>query len=314
MRTIPCPPVDREVSVIGFGCASLGSRVSPADGAAALSLAYESGVTWYDVAPPYGDGQAEALLGDFLRGRRQSVAICTKVGIGRPEVSGPKKLIRAVARPIVKAVPQLRARLAGLRGGGGRAPITAAMIEASVTRSLKDLNTDYIDVLALHEPTVEEVCDPEILAALKALVDKGHVRALSVAGDPEAIQAAKAWGLFGVAQTPDSLFTPSLDAVPPRSEQFAISHGAFGSGALERLTALLKDHPDLRRKVEALAPGATPADMLLTYALGRNPTGVMLASMFRPDHIRTNCARASAAPDTQFAAELRRLILETPVP
>ncbi|MFC5345669.1 aldo/keto reductase [Brevundimonas staleyi] len=313
MRTIPCAPINREVSVIGFGCASLGSRVSPADGAAALALAYENGVTWYDVAPPYGDGQAEAQLGEFLRGKRQTVAICTKVGIGRPEVSGPQRLVRAVARPIIKALPQLRAHVAGLRGGSGRSPIRAAMIEPSVTRSLRDLKTDYIDVLALHEPTVEEVRDPDILAALKALVDKGHVRALAVAGAPDAIQAANTSGFFDVAQTPDSVFTLGLDAVPPRSELFAISHGVFGSNALEQFTALLKADLNLQQKVEALSPGATPADVLLTYALGRNPTGVTLASMFRPDHIRTNCARASAAPDPQFVADLRRLIVGTPV-
>lgn len=310
MRTISCAPINREVSAIGFGCASLGSRVSAADGAAALALAYESGVTWYDVAPPYGDGQAEALLGDFLSGRRQSVAICTKIGIARPENSVPKKLIRAMARPIIRVFPQMRARVAGMRRGGGRRPITAAMIEPSVTRSLRDLKTDYVDVLALHEPTVEEVRDPEILAMLKTLVDKGYVRALSVAGSPDAAQAAKAAGIFSIAQTPDSLFTPGLDAVLSRPEQFPISHGAFGSGALARFTALLKADLDFQQMAEALAPGATPPEMLLAYALGRNPGGITLTSMFQPEHIRANCARAAVPPDPQFAADLRHLIIQ----
>src|SRR5438105_10248388 len=87
MRTVVCPGLGREVSALGFGCASLGSRVSEAQGLRALGLAYERGVTWYDVAPPYGDGEAEGILGKFLAGRRERVAICTKFGIPRPVVS-----------------------------------------------------------------------------------------------------------------------------------------------------------------------------------------------------------------------------------
>ena len=74
---------------LGFGCASLGSHVSEGQGLRALHAAFERGVTWYDVAPPYGDGEAEEILGRFLTGRRDRVVICTKFGVPRPAGSKP---------------------------------------------------------------------------------------------------------------------------------------------------------------------------------------------------------------------------------
>ena len=45
-------------SRLGFGCASLGSRVAAADGLNALAAAFDAGVNWFDVAPAYGAGEA----------------------------------------------------------------------------------------------------------------------------------------------------------------------------------------------------------------------------------------------------------------
>src|SRR5580692_6033576 len=78
-------PSSLRPSRLGLGCASLGSRIGASAGARALSAAHEAGVTWFDVAPPYGLGDAELLLGEFLRGRRHGVSVTTKVGIAPPE-------------------------------------------------------------------------------------------------------------------------------------------------------------------------------------------------------------------------------------
>jgi aryl-alcohol dehydrogenase-like predicted oxidoreductase len=102
------PQLDRDVSAIGFGCASLGSRISAADGQRAIAGVLDLGVSWFDVAPPYGDGNAEALLGQALRGRRQNVVICTKFGIAPPQVPLAARLIRPLARQIVATFPSLR--------------------------------------------------------------------------------------------------------------------------------------------------------------------------------------------------------------
>ena len=59
------------------------------------------------------------------------------------------------------------------RPTGTRAPIDPAAIEGSVTRSLRLLGTDYIDVLAVHEPTLQDAANTEIFDVLRRLVKRG---------------------------------------------------------------------------------------------------------------------------------------------
>ena len=47
---------------------------------AAVRRAHERGVTFFDTAPNYGDGESERLLGKALRPFRDAVTIATKVG------------------------------------------------------------------------------------------------------------------------------------------------------------------------------------------------------------------------------------------
>ena len=82
MRTVVCPGLGRDVSAVGFGCASLGSRVSEAQGLRALGLAFERGVTWYDVAPPYGDGEAEGIADGPGEGDDVDVGLGDADGLG----------------------------------------------------------------------------------------------------------------------------------------------------------------------------------------------------------------------------------------
>src|ERR1700727_306558 len=52
-----------------FGCGPIGSYAADGEtthGRAALEAALEAGITRFDVAPSYGDGEAERLLGDAL--------------------------------------------------------------------------------------------------------------------------------------------------------------------------------------------------------------------------------------------------------
>lgn len=102
MRTVRVAALGCDVPVLGFGRASLGSRISASKGERALAVAREHGVRWFDVAPPYGDGEAERLLGRFLHGgKRDEAIICTKFGLDRPRISFAKRLARPVARALV---------------------------------------------------------------------------------------------------------------------------------------------------------------------------------------------------------------------
>ena len=72
-------------AVLGFGAWGIGGTGwdTPADEPerlAAIALARERGVVWFDTAPTYGNGESERLLGRALGPHRSKVRIATKVG------------------------------------------------------------------------------------------------------------------------------------------------------------------------------------------------------------------------------------------
>lgn len=73
-----------EVSPICFGTWQLSPRFwgeqSRTDVLAAMNVAFEAGINFYDTADAYGDGYAETVVGEFLADiPRDKVVICTKV-------------------------------------------------------------------------------------------------------------------------------------------------------------------------------------------------------------------------------------------
>lgn len=311
MRVVRVPRLDRDVSVIGFGCASLGSRVSAADGRRAIARALDLGVTWFDVAPPYGDGNAEALLGQSLRGRRDKVVICTKFGIPPPQVPLAARVIRPLARRAVATFPGLRRAASRARPTGLRTPIDPATIEASVTRSLRLLGTDYIDVLAMHEPTPQDAANGAVFDVLRRLVEKGLVRAVSIAGAPESIEAAARTQPIDIAQFADTPIigaAASLRAKLPPPVPIFVTHGVFGSALTQALASL---NTQQRARMIELAEShgidflKSPGDLLLRFAFSNNPQGVVIVSMFDAAHIERNIAAATLSPIPGFAAAVR---------
>lgn len=318
MRQVRVPKLGRDVSAIGFGCASLGSRISAADGQRAIARALDHGVSWFDVAPPYGDGHAETLLGQALRGRRDKVVICTKFGIAAPQPSLAARLIRPAARQAVATFPVLRRVASRARSTGMRAPIDPATIEASVTNSLRALRTDYIDVLAIHDPTPDDATNDSIYAVLRGLIDKGYVRAVSVAGPPDSIVAAvRSAKPVDIAQFPDTPLTNAaafLRSQLPAPPMF-VTHGVFGADATEAIARLGEVQ---RKRIAAIAKrhGADSAAVLrelpLRAAFSSNPDGVVIISMFNIAHMDRNITASTAPPIPGLAAALCETLAATP--
>ena len=73
-----------QVGALGFGCGAVGGlmvRGSAADQRQAVSRALDAGITYFDTAAQYGDGQSEANLGRVMRdlGTWSRVVVGTKV-------------------------------------------------------------------------------------------------------------------------------------------------------------------------------------------------------------------------------------------
>ncbi len=320
MRKVFVSCLGREVSALGFGCAALGSHISESHGLRALNLAFERGVTWYDVAPPYGDGEAEAILGKFLSGRRDRVVICTKFGIPRPAITPLTRLIRPAARALARVLPQLRDGKAKVWRTAKKERLHAGQIEGSVIDSLRRLRTDYIDVLALHEPSPEDCASEPILRELRRMASKGYVRRFAIAGTSEAVIAgARATELYEIAQLSESPFTPPIPrvkaALGDAASPFFVTHSVFGAhGLLSRL--LVGDGGRLGALASQLGygPPFMASEMLLDHAFAANPDGMVLASMFTQAHIDMNCAWATRAPRKDIGPFMQKFVVPAALP
>lgn len=302
MRTVTLHGFDSPVGVIGFGCASLGSRVSASRGRHALEEAHAAGVNWFDVAPAYGAGDAETILGTFARGKRNRILICTKVGLAPPQRNALLKRVYAVARPVVGAMTGLRRafrRMPSTRNVS--LPLTPQLITDSLHRSLQRMGTDHVDVFALHKPAHADIARDDVQRTLQELRRAGKVCHIGVAGDLEAARLALAHReTYSVVQIADDPLEQPLLQLPVQSERpyAVITHSILGiDGTRERLLRALRG-AGKPTSVRLTGLGYSDsleqavAELLLDRALAANAGGVVLMSMFSARHRAENLRRA----------------------
>ena len=135
-----------KVTPYALGAMMLGSLGNPdrQEGIRIIHRALDAGINFVDTADRYGD--SEEVVGEALKGRRDDVVLATKFW-------GPVD-------------DDLNHRGASRR-----------WIMQAVERSLRNLQTDHIDLYQLHRPDPETDID-ETLSALTDLVRQGKVRAI----------------------------------------------------------------------------------------------------------------------------------------
>jgi aryl-alcohol dehydrogenase-like predicted oxidoreductase len=140
-------------SVIGFGAWAAGKagwgNVDEREIMEAIQTAYDHGVNFFDTAPFYGFGESERILGKTLKPVRDKVIIATKFGLVWNEKGD---FVKDVSRKNI------------LR---------------EIDQSLKNLNTDYIDLYQVHWPDDQTPIE-ETMETLNELVEKGKIRYIGV--------------------------------------------------------------------------------------------------------------------------------------
>lgn len=181
-----------KVSVIGFGCGSVGGlmvRGEPAAQNKAIGRALDAGVTYFDTAAQYGEGRSEENLGRALSdlGAWDHVVVGTKAGLrlsDRPDLAGALK--------------------------------------RSLQESLRRLGRDSIDLLQLHSQVFVDGADAGrglnlsdvlggVAEGMKQVVADGLARhvGFTATGDAEASHAIIGAGLVDTVQAYFNILNPS---------------------------------------------------------------------------------------------------------
>jgi aryl-alcohol dehydrogenase-like predicted oxidoreductase len=189
-----------QVSVLALGCNNFGFRPQM-DAQSVVDAALESGITLFDTAESYGNGVSEQKLGAALGKHRADVYIATKW-----TPSAPHGQSRTVLRT------------------GSRDYITKA-----VHRSLRNLQTDYIDLYQFHEPDPITPIE-ETLRTLDDLVRAGTIRYYGVSKMPawqvsRAHMTAKLLGLNEPVSCQDEYSLLQRSVVEPQLAPMMNAHG-----------------------------------------------------------------------------------------
>lgn len=291
----------KNVSVIGLGCAAMLGRAGRRESLAALGAAYDAGITFYDTARSYGYGACEGLLGEFFSsGRRSSIVLCTKFGILPGNPSGWKQKVKPLARAVLGVVPQLRG-LVRKHAADQFVPgqFSVATLRSSFETSLRELKTDYVDILLMHGPPASVLQDEDILEELRRLVDAGKVRLAGVSAEGEVIRAVfgKHSPVLHAAQFPMNPFSmhlasQTLDAA--KSLMLIANHPFGGAEGITRCRTLidrLRQDPavprTLRQKLDARDEGLVP-EFVLNSIICDTGVSVVIPSMMKPAHLHSN--------------------------
>lgn len=308
MRRVTLRGTDVTTSVLGYGCGGLMARMDRPTSVRCLELAFDAGVTHFDVARMYGYGEAESALGDFLAGRRDQVTVTTKLGIAPPRASAALSAAKAIARRGLALVPALRGaarRRAAQLHEGGRFGVADA--RESLETSLRELRTDHVDLLLLHECSPEDVDQDELLGFLTSCVDSGTVRQFGIATDPVAARRIldEAPDYAPVVQMHNSVLSPAADAIGDLARRPVISHSVLFD-ALDPVHAHVTAS-DERRHGWSDAVGADCADravlagLMLAAASWAGDAAIALFSSRSEGHIRANVERSESATPEQVS-------------
>lgn len=279
---------------IGFGTTALLALSGQEEQQRLLHAALDAGITHFDTAPYYGYGEAEKILGRFIKDRRDQVTVTTKFGIQPPRLAGGGSVAGAVKR-LVKNLGPVRKLLARQAGKMvQRAAFGADDAAKSLESSLRALQTDHIDIYLLHEAGPADTSE-ELLAFLEERKKQGIIGRFGTGSDFSKVSAMAATrpAFADVLQFENSVVRPNLRSLAETTGgALTITHGALGGSFRELDEALQKDAALRRSCSEVLAVDAGEARHLaaamLLWAAHDNPQGMVLFSSSRIANLRAN--------------------------
>jgi aryl-alcohol dehydrogenase-like predicted oxidoreductase len=300
------------VSEIGVGCSRIGGVFSAGSSRSGelrlLSEAIDRGITFFDTADLYSQGQSEMLLGKAIRRRRGDVIVATKAGYVVPAGSRALSRIKPLVRPVVRV---LKVKKPGSAPGPSAAmpqDFSPDHLRVALEASLRRLGTDYVDVFQLHSPPEAVVRAGDFVPALERLRDEGKIRHFGVAVDEVAhLDGVTRHPAIGTIQLPYSAIDRAAaeHAFPAASTLGAgvISRSCYAAGLLvgdlpeAELRERTPDWPAIMRFREVAARLGRPRrELALQFNLSEPAIAVTIIGMRTTDHLDETLRSWSAPP------------------
>jgi aryl-alcohol dehydrogenase-like predicted oxidoreductase len=228
MQRVKFGTTDIKVSPIGLGCYGMSGVYGPADDAesiATIHAALDAGINFIDTSASYGQGHNHRVIGEAIKGRRDTVVIHSKSGSPRSAVGD--------------GVP------------GGSHPIYLRQI---CETSLKNLGIDQLDIFCMSR------VDPKIpveesVGEMARLVAEGKTRFISLSEcSAQSLRRGSAVHTLASLQMEYSMFT--RDANPQGQLEVCrdlglgfMAFGVLGQGLLTSTPPATFTEKDIRQRL-----------------------------------------------------------------
>ncbi|CEK18925.1 predicted oxidoreductase, aryl-alcohol dehydrogenase like protein [Chthonomonas calidirosea] len=269
-----------QVTVLGYGAMEIrgpriwgGRPVTEQQAETILNAVLDAGINFIDTANDYG--RSEEFIGKYLSKRRSEFYIATKCGCKvtyRDENTDD--------------TPHEWTRENLFRG---------------LHESLQRLKTDYIDIMQLHNPTVEQCQQGDLVNVLKEMQQQGKVRWIGCSSTLPHIRTYIEWNVFDVFQIPYSALERAHENVITEAAQ-------KGAGIIDRGGVARGEpgaglgNPDRWKTFEAAkldelrGEGESRTAFLLRFLLAHPHIHTTIVGTLNPDHLRENVAAAEKGP------------------
>lgn len=293
--TLPTSVLGRtglSVAKLGYGAMEVrgpriwgGRAIEDAEAEQILNAVVDHGINFIDTANDYG--RSEEYIGRFLSDRRDEFVLATKCGctVVRRDQS-------------TDDTPHVWTKENLFRG-----------LHESLTR----MRTDYVDVMQLHNPSVEQCESGDLVTALQDMKRQGKVRWIGISATQPHLGTYIDWNVFDTFQIPYS-------ALERQHEELISAASDSGAGVIVR-GGVARGEPgaglgeeDRWEKWQAaglddlLDEGETRTGFLLRFTNAHPGMDTNIVGTMNLDHLKDNIAAASRPlPADTYAEAKRRL-------
>jgi aryl-alcohol dehydrogenase-like predicted oxidoreductase len=293
--TLPTKPLGRTgvpVTKLGYGAMEVrGSRiwggrpVEDREAEAILNAVVDNGITFLDTANDYG--RSEEYIGRFLSHRRDEFVLATKCGctVVRRDDS-------------TDDTPHVWTKENLFRG---------------LHESLERMKTDHVDLMQLHNPSVEDCESGDLVSALQEMKDQGKVRWIGISSTNPHLETYIGWGVFDTFQIPysalerqhEELIQAASDAGAGVIVRGGVARGEPGAGlgSADRWATWEAAGLD-----DLLDEGESRTAFLLRFTNAHPGMHTNIVGTRSVDHLQENiAAAANPLPADTYAEAKRRL-------
>ena len=278
------------VTKLGYGAMEVrGSRIwggrsiEDAEAEQILNAVVDNGINFIDTANDYG--RSEEYIGRFLSHRRDEFLLATKCGctvVRRDESTDD--------------TPHVWTRENLFRG---------------LHESLARMRIDYVDLMQLHNPSVEQCESGDLVTAMQEMKQQGKVRWIGMSGTHPHLETYIGWGVFDCFQIPYS-------ALERQHEELIQAASDSGAGVIVR-GGVARGEPgaglgmkdrwatwEAAGLYDLLDEGETRTGFLLRFTNAHPGMNTNIVGTMNVDHLKENIAAACRPLAADTYAEARR--------